>query len=318
MLWQRLLFGSLLIAAICGIVILDGRLSADALPLTGIDVGMPSSTLKCALPVTLLVVFLTVLASYELGRLCVAGGYKPVTHWAAFVGAGLAIVPWIEMQLRLGSASTLLSMEKAHLSLTVLWLTGGFIGACFAVLMRKSTERAISHMAVTLFMIFYLGLMGSFVVRIRCLIPGAGGAALVVFYILTVKFGDIGAYFCGKLFGKHKLAYWLSPGKTIEGFVGALLLAGGMPIVGMLIWNSWDESLGKFPLSIAQVIIFGLVMAIVGHLGDLVESAVKRDVKAKDSGQIIPAFGGILDLIDSPLFAAPIGWILLTFWVQMG
>ncbi len=72
------------------------------------------------------------------------------------------------------------------------------------------------------------------------------------------------------------------------------------------------------PLSIAQALVFGAVMAIVGQLGDLVESAIKRDVGAKDSGRVVPSFGGLLDLLDSPLLAAPVAWGLLTFWARMG
>jgi len=317
MVLQRLLLGSLMIAALVGLVLLDGWLSSGVPVKAGgdIDFGQVAALLKCALPVTLLVVMLVILGTYELGRLCRAGGYKPVVQWAAFVGAGLAIVPWIEMQQRIGATETLL---QADLPLTLVWLAGGLLGTCMAVLMRKTTEGAVGAMAVTLLAILYLGLLGSFVVRIRCLCPGPAGAALVVFYILTVKFGDIGAFFCGKLFGKHKLAPWLSPGKTIEGFFGAVLLSAAAAVGGMAAWGLIAETLCMPPLNIVQAIIFGIVMAFIGHLGDLVESAIKRDVGAKDSSTAVGAFGGLLDLVDSPLLAAPVAWGMLTFWGVMG
>ena len=302
-----------MIVALCGIVFLDGYLSVDVSSdcCSGSCLGGQFGTLRCALPVTLLVVLLVVLSIYELGRLFEATGSRPVTSWAAFVGAGLAIVPWVQLQQQTGSAGTLV---ETGLSLNVLWLTGGLLGICLAVLMRKKTEGAVSAMAFSMLMVLYVGLLGSFAVRVRCLSPGPAGAGLLVFYILTVKFGDIGAYFCGKLFGKHKLAPWLSPGKTVEGFVGALVFAAGMSVLGMSLWPIGAGVLGDVPLNIAQALVFGLVMAVVGHLGDLVESAIKRDVGTKDSSSVIPSFGGLLDLLDSPLFAGPFAWFMLTFW----
>jgi phosphatidate cytidylyltransferase len=168
-------------------------------------------------------------------------------------------------------------------------------------------------MAVTMFLILYLGLLGSFAVRIRCMDRGPGGAALIVYFILTVKSSDIGAYFTGMAFGKHKLIPWLSPGKTVEGAVGAVAFAAVIGAAGMLLWRAFP-ALGPAPFSLPQALVFGAVMAITGHMGDLTESAFKRDGGAKDSGQVIPAFGGLLDLLDSPLFTAPIAWALLTIW----
>jgi phosphatidate cytidylyltransferase len=317
MFWQRVVLGFLMILALCGLVLLDGWLSLDASKsdVLGVSLGDQISILRCALPVTLLVILLVVLATFELGRLIETSGNQPVTYWAAFVGAGLVIVPWVQMQQQMGSANTLIQTD---LSLTVLWLTGGLLGTCLAVLMRKKTAGAVGSMASSMLLVLYIGLLGSFAVRVRCLSPGPVGAGLLVFYILTVKFGDIGAYFCGKLFGKHKLAPWLSPGKTIEGFVGAVVFAGGISVGLMVLWGLWQGVLGDVPLNITYAIIFGIFMAVVGHLGDLVESAIKRDVGTKDSSSVIPSFGGLLDLLDSPLFAAPFAWLLLTFWGQMG
>ncbi len=333
MLWQRLLFGTLMIAALCGIVALDATLSARW-------------PLLCALPVTLLVVFLAILASYELGRLVsgnaergtanaelipqsVVSSYQPVTHWAAFVAAGVTLIPWIEMQQERGLIASWLTTINSGasggvalvsappralpISLTMLWLTGGFMGTCLAVLGRKTTAQAVANMAVTLFIICYIGLLASFAVRVRCLWPGPAGAAILVYVLLTVKSGDIGAYFIGSWLGRHKLAPWLSPGKTIEGAVGSILAAAGVAVLGMSLWQR-DGRLGAMPLNVTQAIIFGCFMAISGHLGDLLESAIKRDVGSKDSGRVVPAFGGLLDLIDSPLLAAPVAWWLLTMW----
>jgi phosphatidate cytidylyltransferase len=307
MLKQRLLYGSLMIIAIMGIVILDGWLSQGALVKAASRPEAAGAALvRCALPITMLVVLLAILATYEMAQLCRAGGYRPAGHWAAIVSAGLVFVPWLEMQR--------LSVPVAiPIPLSLWWLTGGLLGTCLALLLRKTTERALTNMALTLFLILYLGLLGSFAVRIRCMYEGAAGAALIVYFILTVKSSDIGAYFTGVAIGRHKLIPWLSPGKTIEGAGGAVVFAALVGMGGMLLWRTFP-ALGTPPLTLAQALVFGVVMAVAGHLGDLTESAFKRDMGLKDSGQVVPAFGGLLDILDSPLFTAPIAWFLLTIW----
>ncbi len=315
MLWQRLLFGSLMILAIAGLVVFDGRLASGV----GADHQLAAGTRPwtIGLPVTGLVVVLVTLATFEFARLCRAGGYAPVAGWAAFVGGGLALLPWLEMQQRLIGAASFGGFSGGSAHLTLFWLAGGLIGAALTVLARKTTEKAAGSMAMTMFIPLYLGLLGSFAVRIRCLTPGAAGAALVVYFILTVKAGDIGAFFIGRSFGKRTLAPWLSPAKTVEGFLGALLGSCLVGVGGVLLWRQLGTGLGPAPFTMAQALIFSVIMAMFGHLGDLVESAIKRDVGSKDSGALVPAFGGLLDLVDSPLLAAPIAWWMLTLWMPM-
>ncbi len=307
MLRQRLLFGSLMILAVVGVVVLDGWLSQVA---PSKAVTEPAALLRCALPITLLVVFLSVLGVYEMSHLCRSAGFRPAGHWAALVSAGLVFIPWLEMQ-NLGASIAV------PIDLSLWWLTGGLLGTCLAVLLRRTTERALSNMALTAFIILYLGLLGSFAVRVRCLLPGAGGAALAVYFILTVKSSDIGAYFTGMALGRHKLIPWLSPGKTIEGAAGAVVVAALVAAGGMLLWRSLP-ALGPSPFLLPQALAFGVLMAVGGHLGDLIESAFKRDVGLKDSGRVVPAFGGLLDILDSPLFTAPIAWFLFIIWARIG
>ena len=141
---------------------------------------------------------------------------------------------------------------------------------------------------------------------------------MLIVFLAVVKSGDMGAFFAGKLLGKRKLVPWLSPGKTVEGALGALVLAAGVSVGLMALWSRVEQTLGPRPVNVAQALVFGIVMAIVGHLGDLTESLIKRDVGSKDSAQVVPAFGGLLDLVDSPLFAAPVAWWLLTLWQRIG
>ena len=125
----------------------------------------------------------------------------------------------------------------------------------------------------------------------------------VVAILLCVKFTDIGAYFTGKSLGRHKLIYWLSPGKTWEGLAGGLVFAAavGAGCAAFLDEMTWWQGL-----------IFGPIVGFVGQCGDLLESLMKRDADVKDSGSVIPGFGGVLDVIDSPLVAAPVAYLMFS------
>jgi phosphatidate cytidylyltransferase len=317
MLSQRLIFGTLMIAALLGLVFADGWVSeravSDLRTATQPATTLPAWTAAAIL--TGLAVLTVVLATREMGLLVGVGGYRPMTGWAAFVGVGLMLLPWLEMQQRLAPVSRpVLPLDLPH---SLLWLMGAMWGIALLAFARKRTERATGDMAVTLWMMMYLGLLGSFILRIRCMESGAAGAALFLYFVLTVKSSDIGAYFTGSAIGKNKLAPWLSPGKSVEGAAGAVVFAALVAWAGLWFWRQF-EVLGSPPLAPTAALVFGGVMAICGHVGDLVESLMKRDVGSKDSGAALPAFGGLLDVLDSLLYTAPIGWILLTLLRQRG
>lgn len=190
MLWQRITFGALMIALIVGIVFLDGWLSARGL--ASMDEGLPSpptptgTRLMCGLALTLALSILIMLSAFEMGNLCVAGGHRPSAGWAVFVSVLLMLAPWIEFQQRLASATPAVRLTGG-MSLSLFLLTGGVLGACLCILARKTTERAVTNLAVTCLTFLYLGLLGSFAVRIRCLDPGPGGDTALIYFILTVK-----------------------------------------------------------------------------------------------------------------------------------
>ena len=135
-----------------------------------------------------------------------------------------------------------------------------------------------------------------------------------MYVVATVKVCDIGAFFTGMAIGRNKMIEWLSPKKTLEGLAGgvaaSIAVAVLTPIIIDRLAPASSALRGLFP-SLGVATIFGLLMAIVGQGGDLVESLFKRDAKAKDSANAIPAFGGVLDVLDSPLWAAPVAWWLL-------
>ncbi len=175
---------------------------------------------------------------------------------------------------------------------------------------RRQTQEAIVRMAGTVLATLYLGGLGWFLMAIRVKHSqgphGFHGTTWVILSILLmVKSTDIGAYFGGRALGRHKLIPWLSPGKTWEGLFFGLLTAG---IVGAGC-APWIRHVPWW-----KGFIFGMIIGGIGQLGDLLESMMKRDAEVKDSGALVPGFGGILDIIDSPLLAAPVAYLLFSLF----
>lgn len=132
------------------------------------------------------------------------------------------------------------------------------------------------------------------------------GRELVLFIVFVIWATDIGGFYAGKAFGKRRLAPQISPGKTIAGAVGGIVLA----LITAFIIN-----LFFLPLPLGEILTMGLVISVLAQLGDLSESLIKRAMRVKDSGGIIPGHGGVLDRIDSLLFAAPIFYYYSRFFL---
>jgi phosphatidate cytidylyltransferase len=184
------------------------------------------------------------------------------------------------------------------------------LGAALRRAVERQTQDAIVHMAGTVLATLYLGGLAWFLVALR--VKGSprvhGSTVIVLMILLCVKFTDIGAYFGGRAFGRRKLIPWLSPGKTWEGLFFGLLTAAA---VGALCATFIDARRG-YALPWWKGAIFGAVIGGIGQLGDLLESMMKRDAEVKDSGSSIPGFGGVLDVTDSPLLAAPFAYLLFS------
>lgn len=161
----------------------------------------------------------------------------------------------------------------------------------------------IAHLVLA---VGYLGVLPAFLVRLRMENP-ADGPWLVALAVFVPKCADIGAYFAGRAFGRTPFAPKLSPKKTWEGFTGGTVLAMTVAVV-VGIYN-----LRLFPRQMPEAALFGLLIGTAGVLGDLAESMLKRDAGAKDASATVPGFGGVLDVIDSVLFAAP----LVYLWFEM-
>jgi phosphatidate cytidylyltransferase len=181
--------------------------------------------------------------------------------------------------------------------LVPLVLTAGMICSLFLLLARKQKQGAFTDWSWTLAEILYVGWFLGYFIALRGLDNGRNWVFLAVF----VSFGcDSTAYFVGSAFGKHKLAPSISPNKSWEGAIGG---AVGAVAVSLLFLINTPLSLNGY-VNWWQLVIIGLAISIFGQLGDLTESLFKRNTGAKDSGSIFPGHGGMLDRIDSLVFAA--------------
>jgi phosphatidate cytidylyltransferase len=167
---------------------------------------------------------------------------------------------------------------------------------------------SLGNIAVTVFGIVYLVIPLACALRINYFLPlnGTEDGRLWLAYILIVsKITDVGAYFCGKIFGKIKLAPLISPKKTIEGAIGGAAAA----LIASFLFSSLFSS-AEFRMSMSQSLWMGLLISILSQLGDLAESLLKRDVGVKDSSHL-PGLGGMLDVVDSLVFTLPLMYLLL-------
>ncbi|HZL36927.1 MAG TPA: phosphatidate cytidylyltransferase [Tepidisphaeraceae bacterium] len=173
------------------------------------------------------------------------------------------------------------------------------------------SQDAIVRMAGTVLATLYLGGLAWFLMAIRVKHSPhfTGSTTMVLMILVVVKSTDIGAYFGGRALGRHKLIPWLSPGKTWEGLACGVVVSG---VVGACI----APSLPHMHTAPWKGFILGVIIGATGQAGDLLESMMKRDAEVKDSGALVPGFGGILDIIDSPLFAAPFAYLLLSFFTH--
>jgi phosphatidate cytidylyltransferase len=169
----------------------------------------------------------------------------------------------------------------------------------------RAPGNSVARIAAGVWVFAYLGVLPSFLAQLRWAARAEDsafdrGAVAVGLAIFIPKLCDIGAYFAGRLIGRHPITPVLSPKKTLEGFVGGLVVAGASAVIVNrqlpLLGGDW-AALG-----------FGVTVGLAGIYGDLAESLIKRDCRQKDASSAVPGFGGVLDVIDSIVFAAPVAY----------
>lgn len=184
----------------------------------------------------------------------------------------------------------------------------GLILAVFVweMAMFHEPSRCMERMGLTLLIIAYLGVLPCFVAQLRWL-DGVKANVALALAIFVPKTCDIGAYFVGRLFGRHRMTPVLSPKKTWEGALGGLATAAGFTVL--------FDRVGPVHVlhgSLFLEIAFGISVGGLGMLGDLAESLLKRDARHKDASQVVPGFGGVLDVIDAVVFSAPLSFLWLS------
>jgi phosphatidate cytidylyltransferase len=202
----------------------------------------------------------------------------------------------------LGFASTLLGLQLGSLP----WMLGGllstFVFAFIVYILGGVRQSAATSFAVTLLGVAWVGAGIGSLLLIRD-VPEFGFWAVMA-VLFTVFAADTGAFFVGRTFGKHRMAPAISPKKSWEGFVGGLV--AGVLVAFIVLYRDREEF-----LSISQSLLLGLVVALAAVLGDLFESAVKRDLEVKDSGRVLGGHGGMLDRLDSLLWAGPAAYFTI-------
>ncbi len=310
MLKYRLIFGPIMIAVLIGVVVLDGVLDTVDLtgnPLQGLFLG------RTYLPAGLLMLMcfagLVVLGSRELCVIFRAKGVVIDTPMIVLSGL-LGLILFYAIPLGIGSQTAVAIYGTA--------MAGLFLATLVIHSRKGRTDGAIHAAAAGMFTFVYLGVLPGYLMGIR----SWHSAWTLIAVIAVTKSCDIGAYFTGLMIGKHKMIPWLSPKKTWEGLAGgmvvAAVLATGLAALGNQygINGYWvREGSGREFVKVIYPLWFvfpaGLVLGGIGQFGDLVASLFKRDAGIKDSGSAVPGFGGVLDIVDSPVVVAPFAYWLL-------
>jgi phosphatidate cytidylyltransferase len=266
-----------------------------------------------------LVGILTLISSREYFQMLKAGGVKCFPRFgmllaAVYSGLLYLMLPFPEGEMRMAFGDAVFTRRVGDLSE---WLDGAFIFLALAgtfTLQLRHPIRGLDPLqavAANVLGFIYIPFLFNFAAKVVFLVPGPGqvpGAMLLLWMIAVTKFSDMGAYIVGSMIGKHKMIPHVSPGKTWQGFGGAILFA---LLAGCGLYALCREDMPAFATGLhvlggwPHVIVLSIVVCLLAVVGDLAESVVKRSLSVKDSGQMLPGIGGGLDLIDSLCFTAP-------------
>jgi len=179
------------------------------------------------------------------------------------------------------------------------------LGLCVRQFLSRNNTAGLLAISTTLFGLMYVPWLLNFVQKIN-FFPGIQGSYYVLYFILVTKFSDLGAYVTGSLIGKHKMIPRISPNKTWEGFGGAIAIS----TLASLVFAHFAQS-QLAGMTWLHAVALGIILSGAAVVGDLIESLFKREAGVKDSGRLFPGIGGMLDLMDSLLFNAPLMYLYL-------
>jgi len=224
-------------------------------------------------------------------------------YWGIFGGALLIIGTFFQVTGHIGTHGSPARVNDFETSFLILFV----LGLCLRQFFSRSNTAGILAISTTLFGLMYVPWLLNFLQKINFFERlNDNGKYYVLYFIVVTKFSDTGAYAVGSLIGKHKMIPRISPGKTWEGFGGAIVVS---TLASVLFAHFFRDKLAG--MNWIHAVILGVVLSVCAVVGDLIESLFKREAGVKDSGNFFPGIGGILDLLDSLLFNAPIMYLYL-------
>ncbi|HEY3760986.1 MAG TPA: CDP-archaeol synthase [Verrucomicrobiae bacterium] len=222
--------------------------------------------------------------------------------YCGLIGAILLTVgTFLELTGHIGTQGSPARVNDFETSFIILFV----LGLCVRQLVAKTNPAGLTAIAVTLFGLMYVPWLLNFIQKIN-FFPNVEGKYFLLYFVLVTKFSDMGAYLVGSLIGRHKMIPRISPGKTWEGFGGAILVSTAASLVFVHFFHDH-----MYRMNWLHATILGVILSLTAVVGDLIESLFKREAGVKDSGRFFPGIGGILDLLDSLLFNAPIMYLYL-------
>jgi phosphatidate cytidylyltransferase len=278
------------------------RLASTVVLWTGIIAAMFSGHRAIADSVfAFLIAFLALTGLLEFYGLAQRRGLRCFKTSGVIGGVLLMCGTFAHLHGWLGISNTPARVNDFETSFLILFV----LGLCLRQLASRDNSSGLSAIAITLLGLMYVPWLLNFFQKI-IFFPGVEGEYFLLYFIVLTKFSDMGAYVVGSLIGRHKLIPRISPGKTWEGFGGAIVVSTAASVVFVHFLGSHLAG-----MNIYHAIVLGIILSFTAVIGDLIESLFKRECGAKDSGHVLPGIGGILDLLDSLLFNAPIMYVYL-------
>jgi len=269
---------------------------------TGLIIAVIVAVLIClgGIPFTAAACIVAILACLEFYRIVKSQGVRPLSWFGVVFSVFLIVNAYIQQCnlsfLPFPADFTLPLLLTLMTLIPLIWM-----------LFRPNKDNAFIDWGWTVAGILYIGWLLSFYIQIRWM---ANGIAWIFLVLSCTALCDVGAYAVGSNLGKHAMASSVSPGKTWEGSVAGLATSVIIAVILAIVF--------KLPLYYWQMIAAGLIIGIVAQLGDLVESLLKRNMHAKDAGNLLPGHGGMLDRADSHLLIAPVAYYLIVLVNNQG